>query len=1032
MKKSILFIIILTITIPFLKAQSKKKNKDIYSDAEISMDEGNWAEASKLFEKLLETNKKNANYNFKEGYCLLSAGKTKEAIPYLEKAISHIDTTDNYKDDFEQTQAPIETYFYLGKAYHEQYRFEESLFILNKLLHHINPKEDKEFFDKIKLVMRYDTNAIELVKHPVEMSVENLGDSINSPYSDHSPVFTADESMLFFTSRRNNGHEILPDGEYDEDIYYSIADDDGNWSAAKNIGPIINTTEHDATVSISIDGSELYIYRDDDNGSIYVSKLDDKNNWTKPVKLPAPINSKYRETHASLGADNMTLYFTSDRPGGYGGRDIYVVRKLPNGKWGIPQNLGPQINTPFNEEGPFIHPDGKTLFFSSQGHNSMGGYDIFYSSYNKETKTWSKPVNIGYPINTTMDDVFYVPTPDGKRAYYASKQFNSIGGTDIFLITLPGLKEKGLTVMSGYILTAQGEVPQNTNITVSDIKNGNVVGIYTPNPVTGKYLFILRPGKNYNVSVEADGFSYFSENISVPKGSAYRKVKKVIKLNPIILGNINADYFVKFNPDDTTLIAGIKRELDNMAKFMKVNDTLQLNILLRNTDGNQLLNNKRKEAIKRYLINKGVSAKRIHTNKQVSNGINLTILNNNDTSAKSSITTNKYGLYIIGPLSNSNSLTEKQKKLLTQAVLDNGKNIKYNVIAKSESEAKSIKNYLITQGISASNITTSSDIDSNSINLLSDGFIVANLQHTAGSSFLSDEERNTLDTFVSQYGTNAIYNIISPNNKGAEQAVVNYLLKKGINIKKIFSGKDNMPTAVNIKININMPGLYTEKLEITPGQKSLTEKQKSIIDKAIASHGKNIPYYIKINDNNTYNNVKKYLQAQGITVVKTIPNNGVIIEGEQTKQWTEKPLKNYTKNQKEVRVNAILFDFDKWQTSKFDDVMYNLYNYMKNNPEAEIMLHGHTDVQGSEEYNMILSKRRAMFVKNYLVSHGIKSDRIKIKAHGESNPIAINISPKSRRYNRRVECEVLKQGKKQKLICIPVQVPNQYKIKSKL
>jgi outer membrane protein OmpA-like peptidoglycan-associated protein/tetratricopeptide (TPR) repeat protein len=1006
-----------------------KDNEKLFYEAEEYLELENWGKAFELYSKILEKESDNANINFKAGYCLLNNDEAEKAIPYLEKAMKNIDEEGKADDSYENKKAPLETYYFLGKAYHRAYKFEESLFVLSKLRSKLNPNDDKDFIRDIDYLMRCDSVGSELVKHHVKMIVKNLGDSINTEYTEHSPVFTADESVLFFTSRRPNNHKILSDGQYDEDIYYSYSDDDGNWGKAKNVGDIINTEEHDATVSISIDGSELYIYRDDDKGSIYVSKLDDKNNWTKHEKLPYPINTKYRETHASLGADNMTLYFTSDRPGGYGGLDIYVVRRLPNGKWGIPQNLGPAINTPYDEEGPFIHPDGKTLFFSSKGHNTMGGYDIFYSSYNEETKTWSTPQNLGYPINTTADDVFYVPTPDGKRAYYASKQFNSLGRTDIFLITLPGLEEKGLTVLSGYIVTAQGNVPDDVSITVTDVKTGDVEGVYTPNPTTGKYLFILRPGKDYNVAVEASGFSYFSENISVPKGSSYKKIKKVIKLNPIILGDIEDEYYVKFNLDDATLIPGIKRELDNMYKFMKVNDTLKLNVMLSDeSKKDSEINKKRKLAIKDYLVSKGIDANRIFTDKKVSGGVSLIILNNDDESVASNKNSetelqHKYANYVLG-VSESNVLSEGQKGKLDDFVGKEGNMVYYNIVSENKEYANNIKNYLIKSGVSENAISISSSPDSASVNIIANKNEVASITNNNGKD-LTAEVKKTIDDLYNCYSKNETYNIISSDNT-IRNKIKDYLMSKGVPAENIKFSDKEAPEYVNIIVKQSLPNAPVV-LEFTRGETKLSPKHKEILDE-LTNKYKGIPFFVEDNNNKRYDNVKSYLLSKGAKISKN-KIGALTIKVEEIEKWSEDPLKDYSTTTSEVKVRAILFDFDKWQTEKFDDVLYNLFNYMKNNPDAVIAIYGHTDVQGSAEYNLILSRKRAEFVKDYLVRKGINPGALVIKPHGEENPVSINLNPETRKYNRRVEFEVIKQGEKQKLICIPVQVPEEYRIK---
>jgi hypothetical protein len=379
-------------------------------------------------------------------------------------------------------------------------------------------------------------NGLELVKNPVNISIINLGNKINTEFAEHSPGVTADESTMVFTSRRNGtGNKLDIDGQYFEDIYISNKVN-GIWSDPVGIKNL-NTIDHDASISISADGQELYIYKagflnskESEGGDIYVSKLEG-NNWSEPKKLGPNINSKSKESHISISADGRTIYFSSDRPGGYGGMDVYTVSKLPNGKWGKAKNLGPAINTEYNDDAPFIHPDGKTLYFSSSGHKTMGGLDVFKSINIKGR--WTTPVNIGYPINSTDDDIYYTPTPDGKRAYFASYRSGSIGRTDIFLIKTPDADKAGLFVLKGKIVTTNGQAVGTAKITVS--KDDNIVGIYTPNTATGKFLFIIESGKKYDIEIVAEGFRTLRTVLNIPPEYANKENHSVITLLPLTL-----------------------------------------------------------------------------------------------------------------------------------------------------------------------------------------------------------------------------------------------------------------------------------------------------------------------------------------------------------------------------------------------------------------------------------------------------------------------------------------------------------------
>ncbi len=507
-------------------------NEDKYNLADDYIEYGNYHKALAYYIELLKDFPNNANLNFKAGFCYLNTATQKaKAISYLEFASKHI--ANDYKiADFKEEGAPIETLFYLGQAYHVNYRFDdaENVFLdLKELL----GVDNENFKAQIDHKLSACQVARVLIKTPVEMNVTNLGKKINSVYTEHSPVISGDESILIFTSKRkeNTGGQIMDDGQYFEDIYISSYDGK-RYTPAKKISKNINTSGHEASIGLSFDGTKLFIYKDDENdGNIYVSNRKGAE-WLTPEKLPSPINSKYRETHASMSLDQNEIFFTSDRKGGYGGLDIYRVRKLPNGKWSRAQNLGPSINTKYDEEGPYLHPDGTSLFFSSEGHKNMGGFDIFVS-YIDENEKWSAPKNIGYPINTPDDDVYYIPSVDGRRAYYASYAHNSIGNYDIFKIDLSESNVRNQTVIAGIAMNATGILLNDAIITITDLDD-ELVGIYTPDPDSKKFLFILPRGKTFNALFESSNVDEFEYTITVPN-YAYDQTKQVVIFNEIIL-----------------------------------------------------------------------------------------------------------------------------------------------------------------------------------------------------------------------------------------------------------------------------------------------------------------------------------------------------------------------------------------------------------------------------------------------------------------------------------------------------------------
>jgi len=503
--------------------QSSKLNEVQLTEEFI---DGNIFEASiDFYERFLYENPNDPDFNYKMGFALLNTkGREKESIEYFKKA----------KDNFNKPKTLnryVESSFQLARAYRASYLFIAALQELAQLRSVVEKNPD------VSAVIDREIFKCEsgkrLFENKIKFEVTNLGDSINSEFQDHSPVISADESVLIFTSRRPNGwdEEIDEDGNYNEDIFISEKVD-GHWTKAEGIKSI-NTKNHEATCSLSPDGQTLFIYKADDYGSIYQSTLGN-NGWSKPVKLGPNINTENRETHASISADGKQLYFTSDRPGGFGGLDIYVSEKMKNGMWGPPRNLGEGVNTKYNEEGPYIHPDGKTLYFSSKGHENLGGYDIFKSE-KTQFGTWTKAENIGYPINTVGDDVFYMPTADGQHAYYSSRRSPDASDNDIFLITLDSVKRSDITVMVGNVFAkCSPEIPGNVKIKVKDTETGNEYHI-KPNPKNKRFIFIAKWGKTYNISVSVNDEIIFTDKLTISPDNAPKMMKyKSIRIDPEI------------------------------------------------------------------------------------------------------------------------------------------------------------------------------------------------------------------------------------------------------------------------------------------------------------------------------------------------------------------------------------------------------------------------------------------------------------------------------------------------------------------
>lgn len=537
MKKNVFsliaFLLSLQITIAHCET-SPDDYKTIYTEAESYLINENYNAALPLYLKLEDMKMANANIYFKIGLCYLNASTNKpKSIPYFTNALKNV-TTGKYKEgDLKEVQAPLSTYYYLGRAYQLNYEFDKAIanYEIYKKQLGTSAKVEGDLEDVMHDIETCH-NAINIMKEKKDVTITNLGKNINTPYDDFSPVISLDEQTLIFTSNRagGTGNEMRPNGNFYEDIYISHFKN-GEWQKAVSIGANINTIGCEASVNLSADGTKLLIYKDDmGDGNIYESELKG-NVWGVPEQLKAGINSPSWETHACLSADNNMLYFVSDRPGGFGGRDIYKCLKLPNGKWGPAQNLGDVINTKYDEDGIFIHPDGKQIFFSSKGHNTMGGFDIFTSTISDENGFWSAPVNVGNPINTPDDDVFFVTTADGKRAFMSSVKEGGFGEKDVYMVTYTENEPRDITILIGQIVNNSKEDISKNSITITNSKTNEVVQTLNANSATGKFGTNIPVGKSYKISYAVNGKEISNETIDVPIAKGYQILNKEILYN---------------------------------------------------------------------------------------------------------------------------------------------------------------------------------------------------------------------------------------------------------------------------------------------------------------------------------------------------------------------------------------------------------------------------------------------------------------------------------------------------------------------
>ncbi len=478
-----------------LNAQSKlsRYQKNLMYEAEIYFLQGDYYYASELYSELHDAAPDDGEITGRLGICYYNIPPLRnEAEKYLELAV-----------DMKNTEA----LFYLSQVRVSEYKFFDAIALIEDYEQRPNRMKSVTEIDHLKKSVN---RAIKMVQKPLSVTIKNLGDAVNSTVHDYAPVWDNQGEKLYFTSRRRFDSESEKDysEQYDENIYLVNLNSDP--LATEAVQEPLNTRTNDAAVACSPDGKSLIFYRtskDGFSGDLFISQKEGYS-WSEPEKLNSEINSKYQEASACFGnRDGSIIYFSSDRPDGFGGKDIYKVARLPDGTWSKAQNLGEEINTPYNDDGPFISLEG-SLYFASQGHENMGGFDIFCAT--REGDSFAKPINLGYPINTPGDDVFFTIDPTGKMAYFSSERIGGYGLQDVYQIVFDDANN---IIYKGELTTIGDQIPQNATITLLNEENGNVEGFYQTDPQVGTFVLALNTNKKYTVMVEAEGYKTLEKTV---------------------------------------------------------------------------------------------------------------------------------------------------------------------------------------------------------------------------------------------------------------------------------------------------------------------------------------------------------------------------------------------------------------------------------------------------------------------------------------------------------------------------------------
>jgi outer membrane protein OmpA-like peptidoglycan-associated protein len=584
-------------------AKQQIKNADV-----LVFTDGNIDEGLALYMKAYELNPNNSALNFKIGYCYFNATQKYECLKYFEKAFQLNEKVDKKIN------------YYLGRGYHLNYKFDNAIKFYGL---HTATITNQEEINQINKFITECRNGKEILKDTTKVEIINLGENVNSEFKDYGPLVTSDGSKMYFTSRRKGttgGNMDANDGLFYEDIYESSKTSSG-WTKAKGVGTPLNTKLHDAIVGLSPDGQKLFVYMDQNGGDIYVSELKGSR-WSKPVSISENVNSKFHESKACISYDNKTLYFISDDPSiSMGGRDIFYSYLDYAGNWSPPTNIGPVINTVYDEVDIFLHPDGRTMYFSSKGHNTMGGYDIFKTT-RSDNGTWSTPQNLGYPINTPLDDAFYVTTASGKTAYFSSVRPEGSGLHDIYELRFPTdevktVEQKVLvTLVKGTVKDSQTAFPLEAKVEIIDNNLNEVVADFITNSQTGAYLINLPSGKNYGINVSKDGYLFHSENFNLSDTADYQEVVIDINLQRIEVGTTIVLKNIFFDYDKATLRPESSAELTRVVEILVKQPKLKIEISGHTDnkgshDYNYQLSKARAKTVVDYLITKGISADRL-------------------------------------------------------------------------------------------------------------------------------------------------------------------------------------------------------------------------------------------------------------------------------------------------------------------------------------------------------------------------------------------------------------------------------------
>ncbi len=588
-------------------AQRVDEFEETFHEAEyVFFSEENYEDALKLFTRLEKMQEENANVKYYIAACYLRlTGDKNKAIPYLEAAVKNVSV--DYEYGFEEKRAPLDAFYYLGYIYHINNRLDEAMEVYNEFLSRLSPEEYLKV-DFIEQQIEACKIAHKFQDDPIKFEELEINENINRLPFNFSPAVSGDASVMAFTSSLGGDNKIF--------VCRKIS---GKWSNPKDITSLLELRGSGTSSSLSYNGEELFITVENQfESDIYLSRRED-GKWIKAKKLGKNVNTKYWESGGSLSPDGKCLYFASNRKGGYGELDIYVSELNEKGKWGKAVNLGSEINSPFHDASPVLQNDGKSLYFSSQGHYNMGGYDLFTSVKDDDAK-WSTPVNLGYPINSTDDDMNIVPVGNGDVVCYAPFTESGEQGQKIRFIALDTGSGKLEATVQGKIDT-DDNYPELTNafVKVVEKNSGDTVKVVKVDPETGEYSLSMLEG-SYSFIFSGDGYEENECNLIIPEHRTTPDINlnQELKSEKLMTGDYILLKNILFAFNEYKLDKEARMELERAIDVLRLYPDLEFEIeghtdAIGNAEYNMELSAKRARSVLNYLVGRGLDRSRFRT-----------------------------------------------------------------------------------------------------------------------------------------------------------------------------------------------------------------------------------------------------------------------------------------------------------------------------------------------------------------------------------------------------------------------------------